>query len=88
MEALSYEAGFYTLAKTLGDWRNTRVKWNARTAMKEGLKKLRVGCHSGILCMARSLFKFGKKTQTILRYQSNKECLVGRMPVWWSFFSV
>lgn len=43
MEALSYEAGFYTLTKTLGDWRNTRVKWNARTAMKEGLKKTESG---------------------------------------------
>lgn len=29
-----------------------------------------------VICMARNLFKFGKKTQTILRYQSNRN-------VWW-----
>lgn len=38
------------------------------------------GATVGDMCMARNLFKFGKKTQTILRYQSNKECLVERMP--------
>lgn len=45
------------------------------------------GATVGDMCMARNLFKFGKKTQTMLRYQSNKECLVERMPVSWSFFS-
>lgn len=38
MEALAWEAGFSTPTKTLGDPRNARVKWNARTAVEEGLK--------------------------------------------------
>lgn len=33
MEALAWEAGFSTPTKTLGDPRNARVKWNARTAV-------------------------------------------------------
>lgn len=34
------------------------------------------GATLSVICMARNLFKFGKKTQTILRYQSNRN-------VWW-----
>lgn len=54
MEAPACEEGFRTLTKTLGDWRNTRVKQNTRTAMEEGLKKKNPkswGATVGILCV-------------------------------------
>lgn len=72
MEAPACEEGFRTLTKTLGDWRNTRVKQNTRTAMEEGLKKKKpqeLGCYCGYSMCAR-LFKSGQKAQTNLGIKS------------------